>query len=129
MVKNSEFDNNEDGFDTNSQNGDNPPPQNGACPNGGVSPVTAHEFVLGVHAQLRPRQQQPERARPPARLPRARSGTGMSVSGGRNDTIIDNRFVEQQGLGRDLRAVSGQRPAVHGRHRTPLGAGSCLYDE
>ncbi|MHB2024844.1 MAG: hypothetical protein ACYCO3_16245, partial [Mycobacteriales bacterium] len=29
VIKNSQFDNNEDGFDTNSQNGDNPPPQNG----------------------------------------------------------------------------------------------------
>ena len=34
-MKNSQFDHNEDGFDTNSQNGgDNPPPQNGACPKG-----------------------------------------------------------------------------------------------
>ena len=40
MVENSEFDNNEDGFDTNSQNGDNPPPQDGACPDGGISPIT-----------------------------------------------------------------------------------------
>ena len=40
IVKNSEFDNNQDGFDTNSQNGDNPPPQNGACPNNGISPIT-----------------------------------------------------------------------------------------
>ncbi len=29
LVQNSEFDHNKDGFDTNSQNGDNPPPQNG----------------------------------------------------------------------------------------------------
>src|SRR5205823_9905681 len=32
VIKNSEFDKNEDGFDTNSQNGDNPPPQDGSCP-------------------------------------------------------------------------------------------------
>ena len=32
VIKNSQFDNNKDGFDTNSQNGDNPPPQNGSCP-------------------------------------------------------------------------------------------------
>jgi len=40
LIENSRFDNNEDGFDTNSQNGDNPPPQNGACPKG-VSPPVA----------------------------------------------------------------------------------------
>src|SRR6202035_4172847 len=34
LVEHSQFDNNEDGFDTNSQNGDNPPPQDGACPPG-----------------------------------------------------------------------------------------------
>ncbi|MGZ6658824.1 MAG: hypothetical protein ACXVHL_15635, partial [Solirubrobacteraceae bacterium] len=39
LVENSEFDNNKDGFDTNSQNGDNPPPQNGACPPGVKPPV------------------------------------------------------------------------------------------
>ena len=32
LTENSQFDNNEDGFDTNSQSGDNPPPQNGAGP-------------------------------------------------------------------------------------------------
>jgi len=39
LVENSEFDHNKDGFDTNSQNGDNPPPQNGACPAGVRPPV------------------------------------------------------------------------------------------
>ena len=39
VVENSQFNNNEDGFDTNSQNGDNPPPQNGACPAGVKPPV------------------------------------------------------------------------------------------
>src|ERR1700733_11060053 len=39
LVENSQFDNNEDGFDTNSQNGDEPSPQNGACPPGVKPPV------------------------------------------------------------------------------------------
>ena len=84
---------------------------------------SGRERLLGVHAQLRPRQQQPQR---PERGSAAAGpvGTGMSISGGRNDTVIDNRFVEQQGLGRDLRALSRYRPAVHWRHaelRSVLG--------
>src|ERR1035437_4935744 len=38
LIENSQFDNNKDGFDTNSQNGDAPSPQNGACPGNAVSP-------------------------------------------------------------------------------------------
>ena len=50
VVENSQFDNNEDGFDTNSQNGDNPPPQDGACPNGGTSPIThTHSCWVFMH--------------------------------------------------------------------------------
>ncbi len=40
VVKNSEFNNNNDGFDTDSENGDAPSPQNGACPHNGISPIT-----------------------------------------------------------------------------------------
>ena len=41
VVKNSEFDKNKDGFDTNTQiNGDPPAPQDGACPGGGTSAIT-----------------------------------------------------------------------------------------
>ena len=32
VIKNSEFNDNQDGFDTDSENGDAPSPQNGACP-------------------------------------------------------------------------------------------------
>jgi hypothetical protein len=63
VIENSQFDHNEDGFDTNSQDADFPPPQNGACPNNGVSPITHTPLVLGVHAQQRARQQQSERPR------------------------------------------------------------------
>ena len=39
VIENSQFDNNEDGVDTNTQiAGDPPPPQNGACPNGAPAP-------------------------------------------------------------------------------------------
>ena len=58
-------------------------------------------------------------------------GTGMSVSGGRNDTIMHNRFVNNDAWGMIFFAVPGQRQAVHRRHaELPLlGKGSCLYDD
>ncbi len=98
VVKNSEFDNNQDGFDTNSQNGDNPPPQNGACPGNKISPIThTHSCWVFmdnfVHDNNNPN------------VPAAGSaaagpvGTGMSVSGGRNDTVMHNRFVHNGAWG------------------------------
>ncbi len=90
-IQNSEFDNNEDGFDTNSQNGDNPPPQDGSCPDGGTSPIThTHScwvFMNNyVHDNNNPNV-------PSAGLAAAGPvGTGMSISGGRNDTVMNNRF-------------------------------------
>jgi hypothetical protein len=64
VIENSEFDQNRDGFDTNSQNNDDAPsPQTGECPGGGVNPhPPANPLVLGVRGQLRPRQQQPQRS-------------------------------------------------------------------
>ena len=40
VIKDSEFNDNQDGFDTDSENGDAPSPQNGACPNNAISPIT-----------------------------------------------------------------------------------------
>ena len=70
VIENSQFDNNKDGVDTNTQiDGDPPAPQNGACPDNGIEPDHPHPLVLGVHPQLRARQQQPQR--PPGRERRA----------------------------------------------------------
>jgi len=92
VIQNSEFDHNQDGFDTNSQiNGDPPSPQNGACPNHGISPIThTHSCWVFMHNNVH------DNNNPNA--PRAGNasngplGTGMTVSGGRNNTIMDNTF-------------------------------------
>jgi hypothetical protein len=91
VIKNSEFDNNEDGFDTNSQNGDDPSPQNGACPGNGISPIThTHSCWVFMNNYVHDNNNADV---PSAGLAaQGPVGTGMSVSGGRNDTIIDNRF-------------------------------------
>src|SRR5581483_9439231 len=92
IVENSQFDRNQDGFDTNSQNGDDPSPQNGACPNNGTSPIThTHSCWVFMHNNVHDNNNwQTPSAGSAAAGP---VGTGMSVSGGRNDTIMDNVFA------------------------------------
>ena len=92
VIKRSEFDNNEDGFDTNTSiSGDPTAPQDGACPNNGISPIThTHSCWVfmdnNVHDNNNPN------------TPRAGSaaagpyGTGMTIAGARNDTIMHNTF-------------------------------------
>ncbi len=92
VVENSEFDHNQDGFDTNTQiNGDPPAPQNGACPNNGISPIThTHSCWVFMHNNVHDNNN--------PNVPQAGTaalgpvGTGMTVSGGRNDTVMDNTF-------------------------------------
>ncbi len=92
VVENSQFDNNNDGFDTNTQiNGDPPAPQNGACPNNGVSPIThTHSCWVFMHNSVHDNNN--------PNVPRSGNasngptGTGITVSGGRNDTVMNNNF-------------------------------------
>ncbi len=99
VIKNSEFDRNKDGFSTNSQNNDDwPSPQNGHCRKGKKSPIThtvscwvfIHNYV---HDNNNP--QVPGRGAASA----GPVGTGMSISGGRFDTVMHNRFVHNGAWG------------------------------
>jgi hypothetical protein len=99
VVENSQFDKNEDGFDTNTQiDGDPPPPQNGACPNGGTSPIThTHSCWVFMHNNVHDNNN--------PNVPQAGTaasgpiGTGMTVSGARNDTVMDNTFANNGAWG------------------------------
>ncbi len=99
VIEHSQFDHNEDGLDTNTQiAGDPPAPQDGACPNGGTSPIThTHSCWVFIDNYVHDNNS--------ASMPRAGSaaagptGTGMTVSGGRNDTVMDNRFVDNGAWG------------------------------
>jgi hypothetical protein len=99
VITDSEFDNNQDGFDTNTQiNGDPPAPQNGACPNGATSPIThTHSCWVFMHNYVHDNNN-PD-------VPQAGNasegptGTGMTISGGENDTVMDNRFVNNGAWG------------------------------
>jgi hypothetical protein len=125
VVENSQFDNNEDGFDTNSQNGDNPPPQDGACPNGGISPIThTHSCWVFMHNWVHDNNY-PD-------VPAAGSaaagpvGTGMSLSGARDDTVMDNLFQNNGAWGTILVPYPDSGPPCTGGTSTPA---ACIYDE
>jgi hypothetical protein len=128
VVKNSQFDNNEDGFDTNSQNGDEPSPQNGACPKGVRSPigmpgrcwVFMHNYV---HDNNNPNI-------PSAGFAAAGPvGTGMSVSGGRNDTVIDNLFANNGAWGTIFVPFPDSGPPCKGGTGGKTAGAPCIFDE
>jgi hypothetical protein len=130
VVENSQWDNNQEGFNTNSQNGDNPPPQNGACPNGGTSPIThTHSCWVFMHNFVHDNNN--------PNVPSAGSaaagpvGTGLADAGGRNDTVMDNRFVNNNAWGVIFVPYPDNGPPCTGgtRNSPLLGKGTCLYDD
>jgi hypothetical protein len=99
LIENSQFDGNEDGFDTNSQNNsDWPSPQSGLCPDNGISPIThTHSCWVFMHNYVHDNNN--------PNVPSAGAaaagpvGTGMSISGGRDDTVMDNTFANNGAWG------------------------------
>jgi hypothetical protein len=99
LIQNSQFDNNEDGFDTNSQNNDDwPSPQDGACPNGGVSPIT-HTHSCWVFRDNYVHDNNNPNVPSAGAAAAGPVGTGLSVSGGRDDTIMNNTFANNGAWG------------------------------
>ncbi|HEY2439420.1 MAG TPA: hypothetical protein VGI07_04265 [Solirubrobacteraceae bacterium] len=128
LVENSQFDNNEDGFSTNTQNADEPAPQNGACPAGVKPPVAGAPSCWVFYRNYVHDNNNPN-------VPAAGSaaagpvGTGMSVSGGRNDTIMDNRFANNNAWGMILVPyLDSGKPCFGGTYGGAFGASSCLWD-
>jgi hypothetical protein len=127
VIKNSQFDHNMDGFDTNSQEGDNPPPQNGACPKGVKPPIKGAVgcwvfFHNYVHDNNTPNV-------PTAGLAGGGPvGTGMSISGGRFDTVMDNRFVHNGAWGTIIVPFPGSGPPCTGGTAGPGGQPACIWD-
>jgi hypothetical protein len=129
VIENSEFDNNEDGLDTNSENVDIPPPQNGACPTNGASAIThTHSCWVFTHNYVHDNNN--------PNVPSAGAaaagpvGTGMSVTGGRNDTVIDNRFVNNDAWGVIFSPyLDSGPPCTGGTFGGTFGPTSCLFDD
>jgi hypothetical protein len=130
VIKNSEFDHNEEGVDTNSENTDFPSPQNGACPGNKISPIThTHSCWVFMDNYVHDNNNPNVPSTGAAAL--APVGTGMSVSGGRNDTIMRNRFVNNGAWGTIfIPFPDSGKPCTGGTRNSPLlGKGSCLFDE
>ena len=109
IVENSEWDHNQSGIVTNSQNNDDAPsPQLGLCP-GSTSRSCTFFRNNYVHDNNNPN------------VPSAGSaalgpvGSGIIVSGGRFDTVTHNRVVEQRLMGHLARAVPRPRQAAADR--------------
>ena len=91
IIRNSEFDNNKTGVSTNSQNNDDAPsPQDGSCPNNGVGPTGSHSCWLFVHNWVHDNNWTTAPGSGTAEL--GPPGTGIVIAGGRNDTVIGNKF-------------------------------------
>lgn len=92
VVKNSEFAHNKTGFVTNSQNSADPPsPQNGQCPKGRTGPTGTSSCWVFIHNYVHDNNNPNVPAVGDAAL--GPVGNGITIAGGRNDTIAGNRFV------------------------------------
>ncbi len=137
VVQNSTFDDNKDGFDTNTAlTGDPPPPQNGKCwaATGSITGTSSCWVFTGNLVESNNNPNVPISGT--AGL--GPTGTGMTISGGRNDTITGNRFLDNGAWGialvpypegnttSDGRTCTGTKGIV----ATSLGVSglSCLYD-
>jgi hypothetical protein len=134
IVKESEFDHNKDGFDTNSQNNDDAPsPQDGSCPNGARSPIT-HTTSCWVLTNNYIHDNNNPNVPGSGVAGSAPVGTGVSITGGRFDTVMDNRIVHNGAWGLLLVPFPDTEtppPVAHcegGTQTGSLGFG-CLYDD
>jgi hypothetical protein len=92
LIENSEFDNNKTGFVTNSQNSADPPsPQDGACPAGITGPTGTHSCWVFTHNYVHDNNNPNVPAIGDAAI--GPVGGGILIAGGRNDTITDNKFA------------------------------------
>jgi hypothetical protein len=131
IVKNSQFDNNTDGFDTNSQNGDEPSPQNGACPNNGISPIT-HTHSCWVFIDNYVHDNNNPNVPGVGYAGQVPVGIGVSLSAGRSDTVMHNRIVRNNAWGVLLQIFPDNGDPCTGgaRNVTVLGLlpVDCLFD-
>jgi hypothetical protein len=133
VIEHSQFDHNKDGLDTNTQiDGDAPAPQNGACPGNSVSPIT-HTHSCWVFMDNYVHDNNNPNVPEAGSASKGPTGTGMTLSGGKNDTVMDNRFTNNGAWGVLFVPYPDGNPAVDGQ--TCPGTGGveisglgCVYD-
>ena len=133
VIEHSQFDHNEDGLDTNtSYSGDPTAPQNGECPGRAISPITHTRSCWVFRNNYVHNNNNPS-------TPKAGSaaagptGTGMTISGGRWDTVEHNQFSNNGAWGilfvpypDESKPVDGQ--TCSGAGGVPAGALGCVFD-
>jgi hypothetical protein len=121
VIENSRFDENQDGLDTNTQIiGDPPAPQNGTCPNGATSPITHTTSCWVVIHNLF--DDNNNNMAPAAGTAAAGPiGTGMTLSGARFDTVMDNTFADNGAWG--MLMVPYAQEGTPSLHQTCSGIG------
>jgi hypothetical protein len=133
VVEHSQFDHNKDGFDTNTQiNGDPPAPQNGACPNHGTSPIT-HTHSCWVFMDNNVHDNNNPNVPESGTAGQGPTGTGMTLSGGRNDTVMDNTFAHNEAWGFLMVPYPDANPpelnqSCPGTGGVPTPGVGCVYD-
>ena len=138
VVQNSTFDNNKDGFDTNTAlTGDPPPPQDGRCKGKATSSITHTNSCWVFTGNVVSSNNNPN-VPISGTAGLGPTGTGMTISGGRNDTITNNEFENNGAWGvlfvpyPDANTTSDGKTckATKGVVATSLGISgiSCLYD-
>ena len=99
VIENSQFDHNQDGLDTNSAVvGDPPAPQDGKCLGGRRSPIT-HTTSCWVVMHNDIHNNNNPKAPAAGSAAAGPVGTGMTVSGGRFDTVMDNTVASNGAWG------------------------------
>jgi hypothetical protein len=131
VIENSEFNDNQDGVDTDTENGDAPSPQDGACPNHGVSAIThTHSCWVLINNYIHDNNN--------ANVPEVGQagstplGVGLSLSGARNDTLMHNRIVRNNAWGVLIQVQQGEggKPCIGGAlNMTVFGIHfECLFE-
>jgi hypothetical protein len=133
VIEGSQFDNNKDGLDTNTQiDGDPPAPQDGACPGTKTSPLT-HTHSCWVFVDNYVHNNNDANVPEAGAASNGPTGTGMTLSGGTNDTVMDNRFVNNGAWGVLFVPYPDENAAVDGQSCSKTGGNAiagfgCVYD-
>ncbi|HTZ09114.1 MAG TPA: hypothetical protein VMB72_08580 [Acidimicrobiales bacterium] len=143
LIENSRFDDNKEGLDTNTAlTGDPPPPQDGECPGNKATSASVHIPGSVNSCWVFTRNQVLDNNNPNVPVEGTAglglTGGGMTISGGRDDTVTDNEFSGNDGWGivfapyPDPYLTSDGKTckSTGGIDATSLGIGgvSCLFD-
>jgi hypothetical protein len=103
IIENSEFNNNEEGIATQSQNNDDAPsPQDGICPNGTSNPKPpagaqrTNVCWVAINNKI---VNNNNGATPTSPSAPGLVGTGMTIAGGRHDIVVGNTFANNNAWG------------------------------